>query len=148
MSEEFYHKDLFGSVVDIDMTPVDEDLESIGPKGRPDFNIWQLTDALGTRDKKSAWVLYQKALAADLSAEEIFFKLVWQVKTMLLASRTKSAIEADMKDFPYSKAKSFLKNFKVNELEQLSENFVTGYHEARQGKGEIETLIEKILLSL
>jgi len=67
---------------------------------------------------------------------------------MLLAGCTKSAEEADMKPFPYSKAKSFLKNFKPNELEKLSEALVVGYHQARRGEEEIETFIEKTILSL
>ncbi len=113
-----------------------------------DFNIFALTDALGARDKKRAWILYQQALWAGLSAEEIFFRIFWQVKTMLIASRTKNVGETDLKPFPYSKAKSFLKNFRPGELEKLSEHLVVGYHQARRGQSEIETLIEKILLTL
>ena len=148
MTEEFYHKDIFGTVVDVDlgMAEADEKLP-LDKKGR-EFNIFALTDALGAKRKKEAWIIYRKALSAGLSAEEIFFKIVWQIKTMLLASRTKNATEADIKEFPYHKAKSFLKNFKSGELEKLSENLVVGYHQARRGKGDIETLVEKILLSL
>ena len=39
-------------------------------------------------------------------------------------------------------------NFKPEELEKLSEDLVTGYYQARQGTGEVETLVEKILLKL
>lgn len=149
MTEEFYHKDIFGTVVDVNLGAVEgeEDKLPLDKKGR-EFNIFVLTDAVGARDKKRAWILYQQALAAGLSAEEVFFKIVWQVKSMLIASRTKSVGETDMKPFPYSKAKSFLKNFKPEELEKLSENLVIGYHLARRGEGEVETFVEKILLSL
>ncbi len=112
------------------------------------FNIFTLTDTIGGRNKRKAWMLYRKALASGMVAEEIFYKIFWQVKTMLLASRTKSAEEADMKPFPYSKAKSFLKNFSTSELQNLSESLVVGYHHARRGEGEIETFIEKTILSL
>lgn len=146
--EEYYHKDLFGTVVDVNLAEVAEDEKlPLDKKGR-EFNIFTLTDALGARDKKRAWIIYQQALAAGLSAEEVFFKLFWQVKTMLMTARTKSVTETDMKEFPYSKAKSFLKNFKPGELEKLSEDLVIGYHQARRGEGEIETLVEKILLGL
>jgi len=149
MNEEYYHKDIFGTVVDINLGEAEEGEEKplFDKKGR-EFNIFALTDALGERKKKEAWILYQKALGAGLSVEEIFFKIVWQVKSMLIASKTKSVAETDMKPFPYSKAKSFLKNFKPGELEKLSENLVIGYHQARRGKEEIETLVEKILLKL
>lgn len=149
MTEEFYHKDIFGTVVDVNLGAAEEGEEKplFDKKGR-EFNIFALTDALGARQKKEAWILYQKALGAGLSAEEIFFKIVWQVKSMLIASKTKNVGETDMKPFPYSKAKSFLKHFRPGELEKLSENLVIGYHQARRGEGEIETLVEKIILKL
>jgi len=90
MTDEFYHKDIFGNVVDINLGEVEEDEKlPLDKKGR-EFNIFALTDALGARQKKDAWILYQKALGAGLSAEEIFFKIVWQVKSMLIAKKTKN----------------------------------------------------------
>jgi hypothetical protein len=112
------------------------------------FNIFSLTDAIGARKKRDAWVLYHKALASGMAPEEVFFKLVWQVKTMLIAQKTKTAEEAEMKSFPYGKAKGFLRNFKSGELEKFSGSLVKGYHQARRGEGEIETLVEKALLRL
>ncbi|MEX2013559.1 MAG: hypothetical protein WD897_01445 [Parcubacteria group bacterium] len=148
MTEEFYHKNIFGTVVDINLGADEEsELPLLDKKGQ-EFNIFALTDAVGARKKKEAWILYQKALSAGVRAEEIFFKIVWQVKSMLIALKTKSVAETDMKAFPYSKAKSFLKNFKTEELEKLSENLVVGYYQAHRGEGEIETLIEKMLLKL
>lgn len=151
MKEEFYHKDIFGAVVDIDLGAVESEpffAKAPDGQGRGGFNVFTLTDAFGARKKKEAWILYQKALSAGLSAEEIFFKLFWQVKSMIIALKTESISETDMKAFPYNKAKSFLKNFKPDELEKLSEDLVIGYHKARSGQGEISTLVEKILLKL
>ncbi len=148
MTDEFYHKNIFGTVVDVNLGEIKEDEKPLLDKKGREFNIFILTDALGARDKKRAWILYQQALSAGLSAEEIFFKVVWQVKSMLIASRTKSVEETDMKTFPYSKAKGYLKNFSISELTNLSESLVIGYHKARRGIGEVETLVEKILLKL
>ena len=153
MTGEFYHKDIFGNVVGINL--IDEERSDLNTdsKGlilgsRSEFNIFTFTDAVGARQKKHAWIIYQKALSAGISAEEIFYKLVWQVKSMLIASKTKNVGETDMKIFPYNKAKNFLKNFKPDELDTLSESLVIGYSLARRGKREIETFIEKILLNL
>jgi len=141
---EMYSANLFGEVMD---TPkVEEDL--IGPKARADFNIFALTDAIGAKKKRDAWVLYMKAIASGMAPEEIFWKLVWQGRTMLIAKNTKSVAETDMKPYPYQKAKEFLRNFKAGEVEKFSENLVLGYHKARRGEGEIETLVEKTLLKL
>lgn len=141
---EMYSTDLFGNAVEA--PPAEEEL--IGPKARAEFNIFALTDAIGARKKRDAWVLYQKALAAGMAPEEVFYKLVWTAKTMMIAESTKSVAETDMKPFPYQKAKGFLKNFKPGEVEKFSEDLVLGYHAARRGKGEIETLVEKVLLGL
>jgi hypothetical protein len=149
MPDEFYHKNIFGESVDF--TPeslVDEEERLLVDKKGREFNIWALTDAIGARKKKDAWVVYQRALAAGLVAEEVFWKVVWQVKTLLTASRTNSALEADMKAYSYMKAKGALKNWKEGELEKLSESLVVGYHEARRGNTEIDVLIEKTLLKL
>ncbi|MDB5254077.1 MAG: hypothetical protein JWL80_143 [Parcubacteria group bacterium] len=139
-----YDTNLFGEEV-----PQVEEEETVSAAiaGNP-FNIFAFTDTIAARNKKDAWVLYQKALASDMAAEEIFFKVVWLFKTLLLASRTATAEEADMKEYPFKKAKGSLRNFKPGELEQMSADLVAGYHEARRGKGEIETLIEKLLLRL
>jgi len=142
---EMYGANLFGEEAAI---PKDESEDLISPKARAEFNIFALTDAIGARNKREAWVLYQKALASGMVAEEIFYKVFWQSKTMLLALRTKSAEEADMKTFPYNKAKGFLKNWKRDELEKFSENLVRSYQQVRRGNGEMMTAVEKILLSL
>lgn len=147
-NQEFYHQDLFGTVVDFAPKIEEEKVDLVGPKGKSTFNIFSLTDAVAARNKKEAWVLYQKALASGMVAEEIFWKVVWQIKTLLIASRTKTADEAGMKAYPYSKAKGALKNFKPGEIEEISERLVTGYHEIRRGEGEMEALVEKTLLGL
>ena len=146
MNEEFFQQDIFGNVVKV--VAETEEPDVIGPQSRSDFNVFALTDVIGARNKREAWILYQKALASGMVAEEIFFKLVWQIKTLLIASKTKNAEEAEMKAYPYSKAKGFLKNFSTSELTDLSENLVTGYHQARRGETEMEILVEKTLLRL
>lgn len=150
MEKEFYHKDIFGEIVDIDLNASGEEVASaVAVTSRASgFNVFSLTDAFASRRKKEAWILYRKALASGLSVEEVFFKIFWQVKSMLLASRTKSVGETDMKPFPYNKSKIYSKNFERRELEKLSERLISGYCLARQGDGEIETLVEKTILEL
>ncbi len=147
MSDNFFHKNIFGEVVDFDFAPPENKAEEV-KAWRSDFNVFSLTDALGSRDKKQAWSLYQKALASGLSAEEIFWKIFWIVKSMMIALKTKSYSETEMKEFPYKKAKQYANNFSKDELEKLSEILVVGYHNARRGIGEIDSLIEKLLLGL
>jgi DNA polymerase III delta subunit len=105
-----------------------------------------LADAFGEKDRKSAWVLFQKAIRAGSSAEELHGTLFWQVKTMMLAKKTKSAEEAGLKLFPYGKAVRFAKNFKEEELAEILSRLVDMYHGIRMEGGELELEMEKFLL--
>lgn len=146
---EFYHKDIFGEVVDLEFG-LDEEQTTTKAAGRNfEFSqIFAFTDAIGERKKKDSWVLYRKAVASGQVPEQLFYKAMWVVKTMLLAKRTKVYTETDMKEFPYKKAKGFLRNWPGEELEKLSESLVIGYHEVRRGSIEMEMMLERILLNL
>lgn len=109
------------------------------------FNIFLLADALSSRDKKTLWVLYEKALLAGKSPEEISGTIFWQLKTLLLVQmgNTKS-----LNPYVASKAKSSIKNFKNGELENLILNLIKKYHEARRGRGDMEIALERFILSV
>ena len=128
-------------------------LPKTGEGGRPkkEFNIFSLTDAFAARDRRSLWVIYQKALAADLAPEEIFWKFVWQVKMMLLATRGAEALTAEatgINPYVFKKATQGAKNFKNEELADLSKLLTRLYHEARRGNGEVGNELERLILSL
>jgi len=143
--DEDYSTNLFGEEVKAELS---EEEISLDKKPRPDFNIFLLSDAIASRKKKDAWIIYQKALAGGLTPDEIFWNIEWQIKTLLLALRTKSAEEAGMKNYPYSKAKANLKHWTQEELENFLKELLVGYHEARRGKEEMETLLEKMILGI
>jgi DNA polymerase III delta subunit len=145
--DEFYEKNLFGESVNIGIEEP-EDEADLGEREDNRFNIFQLTDAIGARDKRNAWMIYRKALASGMNAEEIFWRVMWGVKALLLASKAKSAEESGLNPFVYRKSKSFLKNWKDEELETLSKNLVEGLHESRRGVVEVETMLEKWVLTL
>ncbi len=107
-----------------------------------------LADALAARDKKTLWIRYVEAIESGAVAEELHGILFWQVKTMLLAQQSKTAEEAGLKPFPYSKAKGALKNWKPGEVEKLSSDLVSIYHRAHRGEGELALLTERLLLRI
>lgn len=122
---------------------------SFGEKKKAEWgnNIgFLLADAFGEKDKKNTWVLFQKAMRAGSSPEEIHGTLFWQVKTMMLAKKTKSAEEAGLKPFPYGKAVRFARNFTEDELEKTISSLVEMYHGIRIEGGELELELEKFLL--
>ena len=124
------------------------ELKGLQTKTKEKFNIFALADVLGRRDKKSLWVLYQKALREGFKLEEIIGTLFWQVKSMILASRVKTAKEAGMNPYPFSKAKSFLKNWKEVELKNLSSKFVSLYHDSHRGLSDFEIALEILILRM
>lgn len=146
--EEFYSKNIFGETVNFRSSRNNDTETTLDSTTLEDFNLFALTDAIGNRKKRDAWVLYRKAIASGVTPDDIFWKLAWQIKTMHLALKTKTPDEAMMKAFPYNKAKSFLKNFTPKELSSLYKKLVVGHEQSRRGVVEMETFIEKILLSL
>jgi hypothetical protein len=114
---------------------------------KPAFNIFSLGDAFGARDKKRLWMQYIDA-QQHFAVEEIHGTLFWQIKSMLLAAKTKSAKEADMKPFPYNKAKGYTKQYSVEELTELSRGLLAVSHDARRGSHDFSIALERWVLSI
>ena len=107
--------------------------------------MFSLTDALGNRDKKKLWTLYQKAIRTNAVPEELHGILFWQVKTMLLVSQKETK---DLKPFAVSKAKKFIQNYSEEELQKLARNLVELYHDTRRGFVEFPIALEQFILSI
>jgi DNA polymerase III delta subunit len=121
---------------------------SVDEKKKERFNTFSLTDALGKRDRKSLWTLYQKAKVERIADEEIHGILFWQVKSMLLALQSSNAKEAGLNPFVFSKSKGFLKNYSEKELRGLSQKLVALSHDARRGIHEFGVALERFILAL
>lgn len=117
-------------------------------KKEKDFNIFLLTDAIGMRDRKKAWVLFVQAVASGATPENIHGTIFWGIKSMILARYGKTANGAGLKPFVFSKSASFSKNFKDGELENISSRLVSIYHESRRGGTELGVALETFILSI
>ena len=100
-----------------------------GEEQKEKFNIFALTDALGKRDKKNLWVLYQQAILEGIVPEQINGMLFWKVKSLLVS--------------PYPN-----REWSKDELKKLSAQFVTIYHDAHRGLHDFEIALERMILSL
>ncbi len=122
--------------------------EQAGPKsaGRVEFNIFALTDALGERNRSRLWVLYQRALMQGSEPEEIHGILFWKIKSLLAAAQSKTATDAGLKPFVWSKSQGFLKKYSLAELKKMSSDMVGLYHLSRIESLELEDELEKFLL--
>ena len=115
---------------------------------KPAFNIFLLSDALGERNKKKLWIIYQTGKMHNLSDEEMHGILFWGVKNMLLAKHSGAPNAAGLSPFVYKKASSFSKNYTERELTGLSRELMELYHNARRGAGPFDLLFEQFILSL
>lgn len=111
------------------------------------FNTFALADALGSRDKKKLWTLYREALR-EIAVEEIHGVLVWQLKTLALASRSSSATDAGLKPFVFSKAQRFLQKFKPGEIQIMLSSLISISHDARRGLSDFEISLERFILRI
>jgi len=121
--------------------------EALAQKGEK-IDFFEFSDALGRRDKRGLWVLYQDALTELVPAEEVHGIFFWQIKSMLLGKLCKTPTEAGMKDFPFQKARGYARNYKDGELETILENLVSMYHEAHRGNLDFYIGLEKFILGL
>lgn len=110
------------------------------------FNVFALADALARKDKRTLWLLLQGATKAGIVAEEIIGTLWWQLKTLRVAALTQSAAEADMKEYPYNKAKRSLAHFAPGELTTLSHSLLDVYHAGHAGEVPIGDALELCVL--
>lgn len=112
------------------------------------FNAFSLAEALSQKDKRKLWVLLQEAKMAGMQNEEIVGILWWQIKSLKLASLTKSAQEAGMKEFPYNKAKRSLTKFSKADIDEMSRTLLKVYHDGHAGLRDLDTSLEEWALSL
>jgi len=110
------------------------------------FKIFWVADGLLQKDKKSLWVSYLEALSKGAVAEEIHGIFFWQIKNMILASRSTSQTETGLAPFPYKNALTGSRKYKIEELQQMSSELVEITHKVRRGEGEIEVMLEKWIL--
>lgn len=112
------------------------------------FNIFAVTDALGERNRKKLWVLYQEALRAGIEDEELFWKFQWLVKHMLFFKKSNEPSQSELKGFARSKVERYARNYQTEELENLSKQLVDLFHAVRRSEGEMETGLEKLIFGV
>jgi len=117
-------------------------------KSKERFNVFSLAEALGKRDRKNLWVLYRRALLENISPEEIHGTLFWQAKSIALARQAKSAKEAGMKEFPFSRAKGYASNFSEKESSDLLSRLISISHDSRRGLSDISLALEELALTV
>ena len=118
-----------------------------------EYNPFAICDAFAEKNKVKAWIIYQQALKWGIPAKEVFFKILWQIKNILLVKKLAGAGVADiakesgLKPFVAGKAIKAAKNFSEEELINYSYEMLKIYHEERRGESELPIEFEKLLIS-
>ncbi len=113
-----------------------------------EFNPFALGDALIVRDKQKLFSLLHDAFRHELPNEEISGMLFSSIRGMRIAARVKTAADADMKPYPFQKAKGGLSKWSEKDLEKISKELVTLYHDAHRGKRDFALGFEKLILAM
>ena len=113
---------------------------------KKDNQVFAITDAILQKDRKGAWVNYQKALRSGKAPEEIMGLIWWQVKSLWLVARMDK--DSGLKPFVYQKNKRALAKYNQMQIYKLAKNIVRTYHQARMGELPLEYGCEKLLLSI
>ena len=125
------------------------DLKLVSPFAKKsEFNVFALADAVGSRDPFKAWSIYRQAVDSGIEAENIIGTLFWQVKSMVLASTAKTANEAGLSPFVFSKSKKYASLYSPEELRGLMSDLITYYHDGHRGIVNIELSVERRLLKI
>lgn len=120
---------------------------------RGEYNPFAICDAFAAKDKAKAWILLQKAILSGVPAEDVFFKVLWQIKNLLLIKKLVDAKiknlekETGLHPFVIKKALRAASDFSEKELINYSREMVKIYHEERRGLCELLIGLEKFILS-
>ncbi len=109
-----------------------------------DFNMFSLTDALGARDKKNLWLLFQDALKNG-SPEEIHGILFWQIKNLALVKTSQT--NPGMNPFVYKKTSGYAAKFTLEEIQKMARDLVHMFHN-RDTYSTLDIELEKFILNI
>jgi len=115
--------------------------------GKSDISFFALPDALGRKSPKDAWLEYIKARINGAEPEMLHSGLIGKVRDMLLTLKA-SAEDLEMHPFVYKKAKSDLRNWSTEGLQELYDKLVRVYYDARITGTDLDIEIEKTLLAI
>jgi len=118
------------------------------------YKPFAICDAVGERNKTRTWVLLQEAMLSGIETEEVFYKILWQIKNLLLMKKLSQAKiknfekETSLHPFVIKKTLWSINNFTESELEKYSFELVKLYHNVRRGIEKFDTGLEKFLLEM
>lgn len=115
---------------------------------KEEFNVFSLTEELGRRNKTKLWTLFNEAIIREIPAENLIGVLIWQLRVILISSRSKNPSDSGLSPYVYNKAVAFSRNFKENEVRSMLIELVSIYHNARMSGPDLKKALEHFLLKI
>lgn len=115
---------------------------------KPEFNIFALANNLGARDRECLWLDYERARRANFKSIDIFWKLWWQVKNMMIVTAAPEVMKTELKPTVAARAVRASRNFRPDELAAMLTELAAMYHETYPDSDEFNFRLEKFILSV
>jgi len=115
---------------------------------KPEFNIFALANNLGARDRERLWLDYERARRANFKSIDIFWKLWWQVKNMMIVTAAPEVMKTELKPTVAARAVRASRNFRPDELAAMLTELAAMYHETYPDSDEFNFRLEKFILSV
>ena len=117
-------------------------------------NLFRISDAIAKRQRRFAWILYQQAILRGVSPEEIFWKVAWQIKNLLLVKSLSAMPYATivrasgLHPFVVKKSLEASHLFTEQELLGYSRELIELYHQIRRGNADMKVGLERFMLRI
>ncbi|MDO8554949.1 MAG: hypothetical protein Q7R75_00030 [bacterium] len=108
-------------------------------------SFFKLCDLIAGRRRMDSWVLYQKFLRSGAVTEEIFWKVLWQIKTLLAVK--KGAIQS-LHPFVLNKNKTYSRLFEEEELVNFLGELTDILRFSRYGQKDLSIGLENFILKI
>lgn len=120
------------------------------------YNPFGLTDLFTLKKRREAYKYFYADLASGVSAEEMFWKLWWQIKTLLAVSAEKQKglnnfqikSSTGLHPFVIQKSLSALSRFSKEELVKIWDELFALWRDSREGSADLESGLERLILEL
>ena len=117
---------------------------------KPDFSAFALADAAMIRDRRTAWVEFEKSRRRGEAMEALHGMLFWAFKTLTTVSTQSraDALASGIKLYTYEKGVTGASRFKDGEIGSRLDELKEMYHRAHRGECDLEYSLEQFLLQL
>lgn len=119
-------------------------------KPEESINAFALGDAVMMKDKKNAWVEFEKSRRRGEKMEAIHGMLFWVFKTLTEVSTLPKSevLAAGIKNFTYNRGLSGMEKYRREEVYRYFDELKDMYHRAHRGECDLEYSLEQFLLKL